>query len=116
MKLRVKKRGKVNIVRVAGRMLDTIGEQPPYPTVFGELLASGERMFLLDYRSASGFEPADVSEVLKVLVEVRKHKGVVKCLVNKDGYDHQMFKTLPQLAEILEYFHDEEEALRSFEW
>jgi len=76
-----------------------------------ELLAAGERLFVLDMHQVPWLDSSGLGEVFAAYKRAREVEGVVKLVLQ--GKSYSLF-TITQLDKVFEIFGDAEEAVASF--
>ena len=110
MKIHVRKKGRVNILDMAGRMLIGEGDVSLRNTVLG-LLDQGERLFVFDMLLVTWIDSGSVGEVVACRKRAMALDGDVKLVLQ--GRSHDVFVTF-SLNKVFEIAPDLETALASF--
>ena len=110
MKIDVRKKGNVNIVDMAGRMIIGEGDVLLRDTM-QDLLDKGERLFVFDMHEVTWLDSGSVGEVVACRKRAVAKDGEVKLVLR--GKAHDVFTTF-SLNKVFEITEDVESALASF--
>ncbi len=110
MKIDVRKKGSVNIVDMAGRMIVGEGDVLLRDTML-ELLDQGERLFVFDMQQVNWLDSGSVGEVVACRKRAVALDGDIKLVMQ--GRAHDVFTTF-SLNKVFEISPDIETALASF--
>jgi anti-sigma B factor antagonist len=111
MKIEVRKKGSVNILDMAGRMVIGDGDVQ-LRRIMRDLLAKGERFFVLNMKEVNWLDSGSVGEVVACRKRVADKDGSIK-LVLQGGKAHDVFTTF-SLDKVFEIAPDVETALALF--
>ena len=110
MKIDVRKRGKVAILHVSGKM--TIGEgDVMLRTQVRGLIEEGEKLFIFDMLDVPFMDSASIGEVVACSKRAGERGGSIKLAV-KDRV-HGLF-TMTRLDKVFDIFENVEDALAAF--
>ena len=110
MKIQVRKKGSINILDMAGRMLIGEGDVLLRNTMLG-LLDQGERLFVFDMLLVNWIDSGSVGEVVACRKRTLALDGDIKLVLQ--GRAHDVFITF-SLNKVFEISPDLETALASF--
>ena len=110
MKIQVRKKGSVNILDMAGKMIIGEGDVLLRDTVLG-LLDQGERLFVFDMLQVNWLDSGSVGEVVACRKRAMALDGDIKLVLH--GRAHDVFTTF-SLNKVFEISPDLETALASF--
>ncbi len=110
MKIQVRKKGSINILDMAGRMIIGDGDVLLRETVLG-LLDQGERLFVFDMLLVTWLDSGSVGEVVACRKRAVALDGDIKLVLQ--GRAHDVFTTF-SLNKVFEISPDLETALASF--
>ena len=113
MEIKVRKKDKVNILDIAGKIV--IGEElDRLRTIVLDLLEAGEKSFVLNLAEVPYVDSTGLGEIIRVYISVTKKTGKVK-LLNLSSKIHDLL-VISELITTFEkdIFTDEETALKSF--
>ncbi len=110
MKIHVRKKGSINILEMAGKMIIGEGDVSLRNTVIG-LLDQGDRLFVFDMLLVSWLDSGSVGEVVACRKRAVALDGDVKLVLQ--GHAHDVFITT-SLNKVFEIAPDLETALASF--
>ncbi len=110
MKIEVRKKGNINIVEMAGKMIIGEGDVVVRDTI-RELLDKGERLFVFDMLEVTWLDSGSVGEVVACRKRVVDKGGDIKLVLR--GKAHDVFTTF-SLHKVFQITDDLESALASF--
>lgn len=110
MKIETRKKGKIVILDMAGKMVTGGGDVLLRQTV-KKCLEDGERTFIFNMREVPMLDSPSIGEVVACHKRVKDKEGVIKLVLNERMYG--LF-TMYELKRVFPIFHDLEEALASF--
>ncbi len=110
MKIDVRKKGSINILDMAGKMIIGEGDVLLRDTVLG-LLDEGERLFVFDMLLVTWLDSGSVGEVVACRKRAQALDGDIKLVLQ--GRAHDVFTTF-SLHKVFEISPDLETALASF--
>jgi anti-sigma B factor antagonist len=111
MAVEARRKGKVSIVEVTGKL--TIGEEVRLRQVVKDLLAEGQRLFILNLQGVPFMDSAGLGETAACKMRVAGRGGTLKLVIARRGKISEILK-ITGLDQAFEIFHDEGEALASF--
>jgi len=109
MKVKVRKKGHVNIVECSGSI--KLGSETLLRDAMGELLDADERFYVFDMVKVPWMDTGGLSEVVTAHKHVVDKEGKIVLALNKNLHD--LF-TITQLTRVFEIHNDVEEAMGSF--
>jgi len=111
MQIEVNKRGDVCILEIVGEL--RFGKPTGLLHVRSlELIASGEKFFVLNMKRSPWLDSSGIGEVVDFFKRARERKGVVKLVLNEKS---RTLFTLSQLEKMFEIFDDLDTAVASFD-
>lgn len=109
MKVKVRKKGHVNIVECSGTM--KLGNEIVLREAMDKLLDADERFYVFDMLKVPWMDTGGISEVVVAHKHVVDKEGKIVLALNKKLHD--LF-TITQLTRVFDVYSDVEEALGSF--
>jgi anti-anti-sigma factor len=112
MKINVRKKRRVTIVNVSGRLVLNEGEGE-LSALLGELLAQGQRRFVFNLDGLSVIDSSGVGEIVACYTQAQDNAALLRIVLPPGGLVRQVFKHTG-LERALEIFDDEEAALAGY--
>lgn len=111
MPIEVRKSGKVNVLDISGKV--TLGtEEVRLRQVVEELLAAGERLFVLNMTHVSFLDSAGLGEAVSCAKKVLDQGGRIRLVMISTGKPAKLFQ-VTSLDRVFEIYETEPEALAS---
>jgi anti-anti-sigma factor len=112
MKIQVRKKRRVTIVDIAGRLVLKEGDEDLLGAL-EKLLAEGQRRFIFNLDGLSVIDSAGVGEIVACYTTAQDRAALLKIVLNPNGLVRQVFKHTG-LEQALEIYDDEAAALASY--
>ena len=109
MKIKIRRKGPVSMLYVVGKL--TIPREVRLREVVADLLAAGERLFVLDMTQCPYLDSAGLGETVAIAERIEQRQGRVVLVLT--GKTRSLFE-VTRLTQVFEHYVDEQEALASF--
>lgn len=110
MDIEVRKRGKVAILHMRGK-LDMGQGDVVLRNTFKELLDQGERRFVLDMKEVSWMDSAGLGELIACNKRARERGGLIRLVLSPKA---QEILTISRVIVVFDTYEDVESAIASF--